>query len=67
MNDQIISIADKRLLRLGAFAKSMGLHVRTIQLWAKRHGMPVIRIGNQMLLDLDDIPDWLSRHKLKPK
>ena len=67
MYDQIISIADKRLLRLDAFAKSMGLHVRTIQLWAKRHDMPVIRIGNQMLLDLDDIPDWLSRHKLKPR
>ena len=51
MNQQIITIADKRLLRLAEFAKSMGLHVRTVQLWVRRHELPVIRVGNQMLLD----------------
>jgi excisionase family DNA binding protein len=63
--EDIIEIAGKRLIRLSTFAEDLGLHIRTVQLWAKDHDMPVIRIGNQMLLDLDDIPDWLDRHKYK--
>jgi excisionase family DNA binding protein len=62
----IIEIAGKRLIKLSTFAEDMGLHIRTVQLWAKDHEMPVIRVGNQMLLDLDDIPEWLDRHKSKP-
>jgi excisionase family DNA binding protein len=61
----IIEIAGKRLIKLSTFAGDMGLHIRTVQLWAKDHNMPVIRVGNQMLLDLDDIPKWLDRHKCK--
>jgi excisionase family DNA binding protein len=64
--EDIIEIAGKRLLRLSTFAEDMGLHIRTVQLWARDHDMPVIRVGNQMLLDLDDIPDWLDRNKSKP-
>jgi excisionase family DNA binding protein len=67
MNEKdIIEIAGKRLIRLRTFAEDMGLHIRTVQLWAKEQEMPVIRVGNQMLLDLDDIPGWLDRHKCKP-
>jgi excisionase family DNA binding protein len=62
----IIEIGGKRLITLNTFAKNMGLNVRTVQLWTKQHEMPVIRVGNQMLLDLDDIPAWLSRHKYNP-
>jgi excisionase family DNA binding protein len=62
----IIEIAGKRFITLNTFAKNMGLNVRTVQLWTKQHDMPVIRVGNQMLLDLDDIPAWLCRHKYKP-
>jgi len=62
----IIEIAGKRFIRLRTFAEDMGLHIRTVQLWAKEHDMPVIRVGNQMLLDLDDIPEWLDRHKTNP-
>jgi phage terminase Nu1 subunit (DNA packaging protein) len=42
----------------------MGLHIRTVQLWAKQQGMPVIRVDNQMLLDLDDLPEWFDQHKI---
>jgi excisionase family DNA binding protein len=63
--DEIIDIAGKRLIRLSTFAEEMGLNIRTIQLWAKEHDMPVIRVGNQMLLDLDELPEWLDQHKLK--
>jgi excisionase family DNA binding protein len=66
LNDDVIEIAGKRLITLNTFAKNFGVHIRTVQLWAKQRDMPVIRIGNQMLLDLDDIPDWLSRHKPSP-
>ena len=66
-NDDIIDIAGKRLIRLSTFAEEMGLHIRTAQLWAKEHDMPVIRVGNQMLLDLDDLPEWLEQHKIKPE
>jgi excisionase family DNA binding protein len=62
----IIEIAGKRFIRLRTFAEDMGLHIRTVQLWAKEHDMPVIRVGNQMLLDLDDTPEWLDRHKNEP-
>jgi len=64
-NDDIIEIAGKRLIRLSTFAEEMGLHIRTVQLWAKDHDMPVIRVGNQMLLDLDELPEWLDQHKIK--
>jgi len=66
-NDDIIEIAGKRLIRLSTFAEELGLHIRTVQLWAKQQGMPVIRVGNQMLLDLDDLPEWFDRHKIKPE
>jgi excisionase family DNA binding protein len=66
-NDDIIEIAGKRLIRLSTFAEEIGLHIRTIQLWTKEHDMPVIRVGNQMLLDLDDLPEWLDQHKIKPE
>jgi hypothetical protein len=66
LSDDVIEIAGKRLITLNTFPKNFGLHIRTVQLWAKQRDMPVIRIGNQMLLDLDDIPDWLSRHKPSP-
>jgi len=64
-NDDIIEIAGKRLIRLSTFAEEIGLHIRTVQLWAKEHDMPVIRVGNQMLLDLDELPEWLDQHKLR--
>ena len=64
--EDIIEIAGKRLLRLRTFAEDMGLHIRTVQLWAKERDLPVIRVGNQMLLDLDDMPQWLDHHKSKP-
>jgi excisionase family DNA binding protein len=61
--DDIIEIGDKRLIRLSTFAEEMGLHIRTVQIWAKRQRMPIVRVGNQMLLDLDDLPEWLDQHK----
>ena len=64
-NDDIIEIAGKKLIRLSTFAEEMGLNIRTVQLWAKDHDMPVIRVGNQMLLDLDELPEWLDQHKLR--
>ena len=67
LNDEIIEIAGKRLIRLSTFAEEIGLHIRTVQLWAKEHDMPVIRVGNQMLLDLDELPEWLDQHKVKPE
>ena len=66
-NDNIIEIAGKRLIRLSTFAEEMGLHIRTVQLWAKQQDMPVIRVGNQMLLDLDDLPEWFDQHKINPE
>ena len=65
-NNNVIEIAGKRLITLSTFARDFGLHIRTVQYWAKRHEMPIIRIGNQMLLDLDDTPEWLTRHKNRP-
>ena len=64
-NDDIIEIAGKRLIRLSTFAEEMGLHIRTVQLWVKEHDMPAIRVGNQMLLDLDELPEWLDQHKIQ--
>ena len=63
--DEIIEISGKRFIRLRTFAVEMGLHIRTVQLWVKEYDMPIIRVGNQMLLDLDELPQWLDQHKLK--
>jgi excisionase family DNA binding protein len=64
-DDEIIEIAGKKIIRLSTFSEEIGLSIRTVQLWTREHDMPIIRIGNQMLLDLDELPDWLDQHKLK--
>ena len=41
------------------------VHKRTIQVWAADRGIPLIRIGNLMIFDIDDVKRWLLQHKHK--
>ena len=38
------------------------VHKRTIQMWAADRGIPLIRIGNLMIFDIDDVKGWLLQH-----
>jgi excisionase family DNA binding protein len=59
----IIKINGKRFLTVGALAEILRLHKRTIQLWARERNLPLIRVGNMMIFDLDDLTNWLTQQK----
>lgn len=61
----IIEINGKRFVTVTALSQMLRLHKRTVQLWATAHAMPLIRVGNLMIFDLDDITEWLNEHKYK--
>jgi excisionase family DNA binding protein len=61
----IIEINGKRFVTVSALSQMLRLHKRTVQLWATEHTMPLIRVGNLMIFDLDDITEWLNEHKYK--
>ena len=63
MEGKIIEIAGRRFLSAATLAELLGLHKRTILMWATEHGMPVIAVGNMRLFDLADISEWLDNHK----
>src|SRR5436305_11242751 len=50
-----IGINGKRFVTVGALAQMFGVHKRTIQLWAKARKLRLIRVGNLMIFELDDL------------
>jgi excisionase family DNA binding protein len=65
MHNDIIDINGKRFVTVRALSQILRLHKRTIQLWAMEHKLPLIRVGNLMIFDLDDLTNWLIRQKHK--
>ena len=61
----IIEIAGRRFVTVGGLSGLFKLHKRTIQLWAAERNIPLIRIGNLMIFDIDDVKSWLLQHKHK--
>ena len=64
-HNDIIEINGKRFVTVSVLSQILRLHKRTIQLWATEHNLPLIRIGNLMIFDLDDLASWLVRQKHK--
>jgi excisionase family DNA binding protein len=65
MHNDIIDINGKRFVTVSALSQILRLHKRTIQLWATAHNLPLIRVGNLMIFDLDDLTNWLVQQKHK--
>jgi excisionase family DNA binding protein len=61
----IIQIAGHQFITVGGLSRLFQLHKRTIQLWAAERDIPVIRIGNLLIFDTDDLKNWLLEHKHK--
>jgi excisionase family DNA binding protein len=61
----VVEINGKRFVTVGALAKLLKLHKRTIQLWARKRNLPLIRVGNLMIFELDDLTNWLLHQKQK--
>jgi excisionase family DNA binding protein len=61
----IIEIAGRRFVTVGGLSELFRLHKRTVQLWAAKRDIPLIRIGNLMIFDSDDVKNWLIEHKHK--
>ena len=59
----IIEIAGRRFITVGGLSRLFQLHKRTIQLWAAERDIPLIRIGNLMIFDVDDVKIWVLQHK----
>ena len=64
--EDVIKINGKSFVTVNALSHLLRRHKRTVQLWAKEHQIPLIRVGNLMLFDLDDITEWLHKHKYNP-
>ena len=64
-HNSIIEINGKRFVTVGALAEILKLHKRTIQLWARERNLPLIRVGNFMIFELDDLTNWLRHQKHK--
>jgi excisionase family DNA binding protein len=65
MQHDIIEIAGRRFVTVGGLSELLKIHKRTIQLWAADRGIPLIRIGNLMIFDIDDVKSWLLQQKQK--
>lgn len=60
-----LEIAGRRFVTVSGLSALFNVHKRTIQLWAADRGIPLIRIGNLMIFDIDDVKGWLLQHKRK--
>ncbi len=60
MENSII-IGDRRYVKADALAKDLGVHKRTVLLWAARGKLPVISVGHMRLFDLSDVADWFDK------
>ena len=61
----VVEINGKRFVTVAALAELLKLHKRTIQLWARERNVPLIRVGNLMIFELDDLTNWLRHQKQK--
>jgi excisionase family DNA binding protein len=61
----MIEIAGRRFVTVSGLSALFKVHKRTIQVWAADRGIPLIRIGNLMIFDIDDVKRWLLEHKQK--
>jgi excisionase family DNA binding protein len=59
----MIEIAGRRFVTVSGLSALFNVHKRTIQVWAADRGIPLIRIGNLMIFDIDDVKRWLLQHK----
>ena len=66
LENNIIDIAGKRLLQQVVLPRILGCTSARYSYGQSSTRCLSFRVGNQMLLDLDDIPEWLSRHKYRP-
>ena len=61
----MIEIAGRRFVTASGLSALFKVHKRTVQMWAADRGIPLIRIGNLMIFDIDDVKRWLLGHKQK--
>jgi excisionase family DNA binding protein len=59
----VIEIAEKRLVTAAMLAEILSIHKRTVLTWASERRLPVISVGHMRLFDLDEVSDWLDKHK----
>ena len=61
----VLKIAGRQFVTVSGLSALFKVHKRTIQVWAADRGIPLIRIGNLMIFDIDDVKRWLLGHKQK--
>jgi len=60
-----LEIAGRRFVTVSGLSALFKVHKRTIQVWAADRGIPLIRIGNLIIFDIDDVKSWLLQQKHK--
>jgi DNA-binding transcriptional MerR regulator len=65
MSTDTIAIAGRKYITVTTLSGMLNLHPRTVLLWETEHGLPVVRVGNMRLYDVEEIGGWLDRHKEK--
>ena len=65
MKYDTLEIAGRRFVTVNGLSALFKVHKRTIQVWAADRGIPLIRIGNLMIFEIDDVKRWVHQHKQK--
>ncbi|UCE02545.1 MAG: helix-turn-helix domain-containing protein [Candidatus Latescibacterota bacterium] len=53
----------QRLLTVSEVAQFLGVHAKTVYVWARRGLLPCIRLGRSIRFVPDDILRWISARK----
>lgn len=58
-----IDVAGRQFVTAAMLADILNVHKRTVLTWASERGLPVISVGHMRLFDLNEVSDWLEKHK----
>jgi len=56
-------VPEGRLLTVREVARFLGMHEKTVYLWAARGALPCIRIGNRLRFSVADVTRWVEARK----
>jgi excisionase family DNA binding protein len=58
----VVEIAGREYISAAALGKKFGVHRTTIQRWAKEQGLPIVKIGQTRIFEMNKLVDWLERN-----
>lgn len=63
MFNDVIEIGSKRFLTARALAKQLGITLATLRVWHLDQDLPLVKVGNQRFVDIEDFDKWFDSQK----